>query len=197
MARTTIGSRKAAGRMFELSVARTLARYTGLDVSRRGRTMPDTGDIEGLAIQSGGKTIRLVVECKNTLEAPQIARQMAETDKETDADHDNHRDCPTYGYLVKKVPGVGMRDAESMRFQPVICRPEGDWIYPEPLYTIPCEQRRGVLELLKFMADTSQSTRSFIEWFWKGEDKDPLIVASLGLFADSIRALREKGESCA
>lgn len=97
-------SAKAAGEKFELATARYLSAHTGLDVSRRGRTIPDTGDIEGVHAGDGR---RIVIECKNTAK-PLLLPHLKEAINEALNDSD---DGQTLGFLCEKLPGVGMTPA--------------------------------------------------------------------------------------
>lgn len=111
-----IRTSKTDGWRMEHLTALLLTELTGQDVSRRGRTVPDTGDIEGLHAHG----MRVVVECKSTRKLL-LPEQMRETIREEQDDMQLHPAQNSVGVLVKRLKPLHVGyTRQSMMRQPVI-----------------------------------------------------------------------------
>lgn len=198
---------KQAGSKFELAVARFLNAHTPLTVSRRARTQPDTGDIEGVTIPVPVRNplTRIVIECKNTADAL-ILPHMREAQVESDNDIKLHR-ALSVGVLVQKMPGIGMSSDEAMRSQPVFCRAQdADALYKGHLFRSYLDDILGhhlYEDLEQEFPEYSDSRgawnalREFIPSahlfaFYKTR-KTTLVVCRLATFAVAISEANKKG----
>lgn len=197
-------SAKTAGAKWELAVARFFDSQTPCRVSRRQRTQPDTGDIEGLYFAVGTKRITIVVECKNTIPmtyqhgkpvrkkdgsirytadfAGQWHETMAETKNKEKLDN-----CIAIGILAKKIPGLGM-GMPYIRQQPVIMTDEDAQMIGLDIgngHTHECDPNMSYWDVAEQVGRRCVMAYECFKWHWRGSKK-PLIITTLDVVSDAI-----------
>lgn len=178
---------------------------TSCIVSRRARTQPDTGDIEGLNVLIDDRQIPIVVECKNTLPIVYGKDGKPKRDKkgrivykndfssqwaETVAEAGNKATmsgCPaTIGILAKKMPGIGMK-MPGIEHQPVVMtQADAEMIGFDTHWPEVYSGEKRMWTALKYMASHSTGRLECWLWYWRGRNHLPLAVTSLKCFCTAV-----------
>lgn len=172
-------------------MARYLDACTPCTVSRRGRTVPDTGDIEGLAVPYGGYRVGIVVECKNTPSAPLLAQQFREALIEA-----NNNGLNTLPVLAKKVPGVNMLDGKA-GLHPTLTTETAARILNIHVRDMPDGLKGDAISVLKQVSAMSGGNGCAYRWTYqkaRGFDA-PAVVVRLDTLAHAITGMYGKARA--